>query len=319
MDTILRNAIASIQLGVEDFQSEDERRSLAAARNLTAGILLLFKEKLRQLSPPGSDEVLIKKNVSLTLSAGGCLTVQGQGKRTVDVQEIRERFQSLGVAAEFSRLEEVIALRNEIEHYRTGATASAIKAVLAKSFIVIRDFISAQLKEEPGDLLGEPTWSTLLRENDAYEHELAASRVAIDALDWDSCVLREIAQHIRCKHCRSGLVRPLGQRSYVRDPLEFRCVSCGQDSPFDEVIEAAVEDFYEIDTYLAVAEGGDRPTETCNECGKETFIIADGACVACGGKLEFAECSICSAGLGSDSQPNNGLCGYHAWQAYRED
>ena len=83
MDTILKNAIASIQLGVEDFQSGDERRSLSAVRNLTAGVLLLFKEKLRQLSPAGSDEVLLKKNIRPTPSAGGGVAFQGVGKKTV--------------------------------------------------------------------------------------------------------------------------------------------------------------------------------------------------------------------------------------------
>lgn len=319
MDTILKNAIASIQLGVEDFQSGDERRSLSAVRNLTAGILLLFKEKLRQLSPAGSDEVLIKKNVRPTRNAGGGVTFQGEGKKTVDVQEIKERFQSLGVEADFGRVDEVIRLRNDIEHYRTGATAETIKEALAKSFVVIRDFIAAELNGDPADLLGEPTWGTLLEENEVYERELAACRAALDEVGWDSEALQQIAHHIRCKHCGSDLVRPTDAHVEHHYQLEIRCISCGQESLFDDVIEAAVGDFYEWDTYVAMTDGGDRPIATCHECSKETFILAEGKCVACKAELEFTECAICGEALGPDDQDNNGLCGYHAWQAQKDD
>jgi hypothetical protein len=47
MDTILENAVQSIQIGVEDYESDDPRRMLSAIRNVTAGILLLFKEKIK--------------------------------------------------------------------------------------------------------------------------------------------------------------------------------------------------------------------------------------------------------------------------------
>lgn len=63
MDTILANAVASVQIGVEDYLSDDPRRVLSAVRNLSAGILLLFKERLRELSPTNSDEVLIKQQI----------------------------------------------------------------------------------------------------------------------------------------------------------------------------------------------------------------------------------------------------------------
>lgn len=319
MDTILKNAIASIQLGVEDFQSGDERRSLSAVRNLTAGILLLFKEKLRRLSPAGSDEVLIKKNIRPIPSAGGGVTFQGEGKKTVDVQEIKERFQSLGVEADFGRVDAVIRLRNDIEHYRTGATSETIKVALANSFVVVRDFIAAELDEDPAELLGETTWSTLLEENDVYERELAACRVALDEVDWGSAALEKIAHYIRCETCGSDLIRPIDSEVEHHYQLELRCSSCGRTSDFDEVIEAAVSDFYERETYVAMTDGGDRPTATCHECGKETFIVDEGKCIACETELEFTECAICGETLGPDDQDNNGLCGYHAWQVQKDD
>jgi hypothetical protein len=44
--SILQNAIDSIQVGVEDYNQEDERRNASAIRNIFAGILLLYKERL---------------------------------------------------------------------------------------------------------------------------------------------------------------------------------------------------------------------------------------------------------------------------------
>ncbi|GAB7526777.1 hypothetical protein [Paraburkholderia sp. 2C] len=162
MDTILKNAIASIQIGAEDYLSGDERRGLSAVRNLTAGILLPFKEKLRQLSPPDSDEALIKKNIRPVRKQDNSIGFRGEAKKTVDVQDIKERFKSLNIVADFVRLDEVVRLRNDIEHYRTSATTESIREVLAKSFIVIRDFIATQLNEDPAELLGDKTWAALL-------------------------------------------------------------------------------------------------------------------------------------------------------------
>ena len=62
MNSLLQNAVVSIQLGLEDFASEDERRVISSVRNLYSGVLLLCKEVLRLLSPPDSNDVLILKN-----------------------------------------------------------------------------------------------------------------------------------------------------------------------------------------------------------------------------------------------------------------
>ncbi|VBI28675.1 hypothetical protein [Burkholderia pseudomallei] len=319
MDTILKNAIASIQIGVEDYLSGDERRGLSAVRNLTAGILLLFKEKLRQLSPPDSDEVLIKKTIRPARRPDGSLGFQGEGKKTLDVQDIKERFKSLDITANFARLDEVVRLRNDIEHYRTSATTESMREVLAKSFIVIRDFIATELGEEPAELLGERTWATLLEENDVYERELASCRAAMDEIDWKSPTGEQVAGYIRCHHCGSELVKPVVSDVEFLEQLAFHCASCGRDSDFDDVIEEAVADCYFADSYIAMTDGGDPPVATCPECTKETFLLEEGRCIACSGELEFTRCAVCSVTLGPDDQDNNGLCSYHAWQAARDD
>ncbi|WP_434627085.1 hypothetical protein [Chromobacterium sp. CV08] len=319
MDTILKNAIASIQIGVEDYLVGDDRRSLSAIRNVTAGILLLFKEKLRQLSPPGSDEVLIKKDMRPVHLPDGSVTFCGYGKSTVDVQQIKERFMSLGITADFNHLDEVIKLRNNIEHYMTTATAETVRAVLAKSFVVIRDFIAIQLEEEPADLLGDQAWSVLLTQNEVYERELASCHDAMGVIRWKLAPGSRIAAYIRCVYCGSELVKPLDPNIGYHEELIFHCAACAQDSNFDQIIEDAVDDCYAVDSYIAIKDGGDEPVAMCPNCVRHTFICENGVCIACEEGLHHSNCEVCGEALGPDDQEYGGLCGYHAWQAQRDD
>lgn len=93
--SILNNAIDSIILGLEDYESSDHRRLISCARNIFVGILLLFKHKLSILSPEDSDEVLVKQQVLPKKDPTGKIVWEGKGKKTVDVNQIKERFESL--------------------------------------------------------------------------------------------------------------------------------------------------------------------------------------------------------------------------------
>ena len=90
MNPLLENAVVSIQLGLEDFASEDQRRMVAAARNLYAGVLLLCKEVLRQLSPPNSNDLLIRTKRKAVKDADGTVRLIGHGKKTIDRAEIED-------------------------------------------------------------------------------------------------------------------------------------------------------------------------------------------------------------------------------------
>ena len=199
MDTILKNAVLSIQIGVEDYQSEDPRRVLSAVRNISAGVLLLFKEKLRSMSPDGTDEVLIKRKVTPHLSANGVIFV-GSGKNTVDVQQIRERFKTLGIEVDWRRVDKITRVRNDIEHYCTAESRGRLKELIADSFVVIRDFLVSQLDAKPGDMLGAETWSVFLEVADVYSAELDECREQMSAVEWKTETLAERAQTNRCCH-----------------------------------------------------------------------------------------------------------------------
>jgi hypothetical protein len=100
--SIHKNAIDSIILGVEDYNSADPRRLISATRNLVAGILLLIKHKLALLSPPGSDEALLKEKVLPESDGKGGVSWKGKGRKTVDMQSMQERCETLRVDVDWN-------------------------------------------------------------------------------------------------------------------------------------------------------------------------------------------------------------------------
>ena len=147
--SIIQNAIDSIQIGIEDYESDDDRRSVSAVRNISAGVLLLYKEKLCQLSPDDSKELLIKQNIRPVQNDDGEIIFEGKGNKTVDVQSIKERFKSLKVTVDWTRFDEINKLRNDLEHYYTAMSPDAVREIVAKSFLLIRDFLSEYLGKDP--------------------------------------------------------------------------------------------------------------------------------------------------------------------------
>lgn len=307
----------SVQIGVEDYLSlsEDPRRALSSVRNISAGIILMFKEKLRVLSPPNSDEALIKQNIQPQLDSSGKVIFCGTGKKTVDVFQIQERFKSLGVKADWKRFEGVIKIRNDIEHYCTAETTARVKELIADAFLVMREFITSELDYEPIDLLGEATWKTLLDVATVYNKELEECEQAMSLIDWGYEGIKSVAEHLRCLNCGSELLKPINPDEPNLALIEFHCSLCADSSLFAELAVSAVEECYGGEMFMSMKDGGEPPLSTCHECGKETFLIHDGVCITCGATLDYKNCSVCGNSLGTEEQDFNGLCSYHHWQS----
>lgn len=319
MNTILANAVQSIQIGVEDFQSSDPRRVLSAIRNITAGILLLFKEKLRDLSPRDSDEVLIKQRIQPEFDTVGNVVFKGDDKKTVDVQQIEDRFRSLGIETDWKRFKKIIAIRNDVEHYCTTESSDRLKELIADSFIVIRNFVSGPLGQEPVELLGEKTWNVLLKVAEVYQSELDECRAATKSITWNSYVMSEIADHLRCTNCQSALVKPVDVSVTHIHSLNFACSSCTSVSEIGDMVETAIDERFGNEIHWAIKDGGDSPFGTCPDCSRDTFILDEDMCAACGESLTYHACDICNDSLGPDDQEFDGLCGYHHHLTTKDD
>ena len=307
--SLLKNAVESIQIGVEDFDSDDERRSVSAMRNIAAGLLLLFKTKLCELSPPSDKELLIKKDLIPGVDEGGKLIFVGKGRKTVDVAQIRERLNAMKVEVDWRRVEEITSLRNEIEHYYAKAPPAAVREVVAKSFLLVRDFVQNALQQDPQDLLGSACWQVLLNTSEVFLAEEKVCRESLEKIDWKYPTIEQALVHLRCPQCGSALIEaPYDDDQYPL--INLRCKSCSEDFSFSDIVEDCVDELLSADAYHRIKDGGAPPYGRCPQCGKNTFVHAEACCVACEGELEYTECSMCEEPLSLDEQSLDGMCSY---------
>lgn len=318
MDTLLTNAVQSLRLGVEDYQSSDPARALSSVRNITAGILLLFKEKLRQLSPSDSDEVLLKQKIDPKVRNKRELNFVGSGRKTVDVQQIQERFKSLGIAVDWKRLNDIVEIRNNIEHYYTGEPGSRLRELVANTFLLVRDFTTSQLQMAPVELLGEETWKVILEVGEVYAMELDECRAARAMIGWPAPIYADFADHIQCLSCDSELMKVVDPTVADFPSLQFRCSQCGVSARFDELVERAVEERLGAEAHISIKDGGESPYEECPECTKETYIVDDDTCIACGYEMGHATCAICGESLSVQDHEFDGVCSYDHYLLEKE-
>lgn len=313
--SILQNAIDSIQIGIEDYENGDIRRNVSAVRNISAGTLLLYKEKLCRLSPTHDKELLIKQNIRPIQNENGEILFEGKGNKTVDVQSIRERFSSLNVVVDWKRFDEINGLRNDLEHYYTSKSPDAIREVVAKSFLLIRDFLVNELNENPQELIGDDSWASLLNVAEVYSVEESACKESINKVDWKYQAIEVSLKHIRCPVCHSSLVHALDDSETYPD-INLNCKSCNHEFNFEDIIEQCIDDSLSSEAYMAVKDGEHSPYGSCPECYKSTFIHSEGCCVACEYVMEYQCCEICEDPLTLEDQWNEGKCNYcqYKWE-----
>lgn len=302
--SILQNALDSIIIGVEDFNMDDKKRLLSSTRNIFAGILLLFKHKLVELSPENSDEVLIKQKLLPTQSSTGEILWIGKGAKTVDVQQIKERFKSLDILVDWHRLDKINTYRNNIEHYYSTEAEDAVNTLLSNSFLVIRDFISTYLDEDPKELLGEDTWNTLIKINEVYEAEKADCINKLNKLEWKNDWILDAVLDYGCDDCFSDLIT-------VNDNGDIECKSCGNKYIQEDLIEKALIQSYGS---FRMQDGEESNLIECPYCQKQTYIILEDECQICGESLE-TECIRCGMEIPSSELGEDGICGYCKYMA----
>jgi hypothetical protein len=140
MSEIFENAITSIVLGIEDFETGSDARMLSAARNYYAGLLLLAKECLVRTVPlADAMEVIGSKFRPMPDGAGG-VSYQVEGYATVDLRQLKERFKAFGLAWPKADVDKLQRFRNDLEHNHLNEPVSALGEAIASSFSMIVDF-----------------------------------------------------------------------------------------------------------------------------------------------------------------------------------
>lgn len=304
---LLSNSIESIQVGVEDYQKATRSRLLSSVRNIHAGILLLYKEALLRHSPSNSIDVLIKKDIIPTLDENGEIIFIGEGNKTVNIQQIKERFKSLNINTDWKEMNSITKIRNNIEHYYPTVTQDAIRGVISLAFNIIREFISNELNEEPRELLGQHTWDIMLNVAEVYEEERRECDTLLDDIDWKSSVLERGVKLLFCSKCGSDLLKPNENTSY--NEVLLVCRSCGVEYDIESYIPIAINEVLGLESYQAMKDGGEEPYSWCPECGSETYIFEEDRCALCG-ETSTTECIRCGTVIPASEMLSSPFCGY---------
>jgi hypothetical protein len=303
--SILENAVDSIAIGLEDYQSTDERRIISSTRNIFAGILLLFKYKLAELSPPNSDEALIKEKILPVIDAGQVNWV-GKGGKTVDVRAIKDRFQSLGIELDWKRLEKINKYRNDIEHYYSNLKHESIQQLISDSFLIIREFISVHLCRDPKELLGEEAWAVLVEVNEVYEREKLECVEKIKNLVFYSNEICLALAEYSCNECGSGLIAPLGESDEAIEE-EFECRSCNENYVYENIINRALPEYFRDAIYFSHKEGDYIPLTGCPHCLEDVYLYHEKICASCGETAEH-ECDVCGSTMNPEEISEDPIC-----------
>ncbi|HCD6624596.1 TPA: hypothetical protein NDU46_003815 [Pseudomonas aeruginosa] len=307
--SILNNAVASIQVGMEDFDTGESHRVLSAIRNIYAGILLLFKHKLQELSPDGSDEVLLKSKVMPSVNATtGAIEWIGKGKKTVEVVDIQERLTALNITGiDWKKLDALQKIRNDIEHYFTKLPDAKLREAVATALHLILEFSEPHLGTAPQDLLGQECWDLMLAQANIYDAELKKCRSSLESVDWFYNEVEQSIDEMKCPECESRLIRVIDP-ALVNQSLKFRCSECSAESTYSDVAGRAVEVEMESENHWAIKNGGEPIACECPSCGKGTYLYREGVCVICFESGE-AHCKYCETRLSPDEIAYT-VCGY---------
>jgi hypothetical protein len=318
---LLENGISSIQIGMEDYQSNDTRRLMTSIRNVHAGILLLCKEKLRRWSPEGSDEVLLKQKLRIQRDGNGELHFVGVGKKTVDQQQIQERFNDLGIDIDWMRLRDINDIRNNIEHYYFSGSKAQINQAMADACTVIRQLLVEVLDEEPRDILGEDAWAALLGIKGVFDIEQAACQASMARVNWRLATTELAVTSFRCTACESVLLRQADPRNTDMDRMELECAACGKQLFLGKVLAQGIATHFAWQMHQAAKGERDAPVQRCPECSLETYIMKEDACAYCDFSMpDDAVCAVCDSRLSlEDYENNSSLCSYHANAAAKDD
>lgn len=312
---LVTNAIESIQVGVEDYRTGTRTRLLSAVRNIHAGILLLYKEALRRLSPKDSNDVLMMAKIAPARDTEGNVVFVGVGKKTADAQEIKERFEALGIKTDWKRFRRISQVRNEVEHLYPDLDQKGLEGLISDSFLLVRDFVSDELDDDPLTLLGNETWQAMLSVEEVYQKEKHQCYSLLKGASWPSPIVGQGVLDLRCPGCSGDLLKPLEDS---HGGIWLQCSSCGEEQSPESYVPDALASALSHEAYVAMDDGGDPPVVRCPECGEKSFLTEEWRCVLCGAEPE-RKCSSCGNSIPVEELSSAPHCGYCEYILNKDD
>jgi hypothetical protein len=315
MSEIFENAVTSITLGIEDFETGNDARMLSAARNYYAGLLLLAKECLVCAAPKADAMEIIGAKFKPIPDGDGGVAHVVSGYATVDLSQLQQRFKDFDLPWPDVNIGRLQQFRNNLEHYHLKEPASALGEAIAASFPMIVDFFNI-LEEDPQEYLAD-VWDTIVSERATFEKLRTSCLTSWEGVDWPAPV--EKLDKLSCPTCQSSLVSQADASNTDHDHVNGKCLQCGEEIGHERMMEMVVQVGYEIDAYIMAKEGLRSPYGRCPNCGAEAYVD-DGEtsiCFACGESVA-GECERCSTTINLDEYNPDypDLCSYcaHQWE-----
>lgn len=318
MTSLYQNAIESIQLGLEDYKSNDRRRPLSAVRNLYAGLLLLAKEVLVRAAPHTDENVVLAASLKIIPDGEGGIVVEAKGTKTIDFHTITDRLNDFGVRIDAASLKALSKIRNDIEHGYSQETQRAVQEAIASVFPVVESLFR-HLKVNPVVELGH-TWAELEEVKAVFNKELAECDASMENILWEpSDYLEGLPRH--CRQCSSRLVQQIDLDNDSYQAAEFICRVCGSESDAENLFTNSINEIYASENYRRAKDGEDRIVGLCPECGVEAYVM-DGehnGCAWCG--TELGRCKSCEARITPETAyyDDYEICDYCGYKMNKDD
>ncbi len=298
---LLQNAIDAFECGLEDYRVGSQARLKASLRNVFASVLLIFKEKLREMSPEGSNEALLKRTISLELIDGALVSI-GKGHATVDFNQIKTRFKDNSITADWATFEQVRTLRNELEHYYTGQSQNVVQEAIVKCFRVAIEFINDELELDPKELFPEATWEALIEIEEIYAREREQCVKTFPLFQSASKSIEAWLQEHGCSECGSSLI-------VIGEPDEAHCRSCDVEWSYESLALDIAKSKSAKQSPFDAYEGHDPFVIDCVFCGDHSLVVTEKECFLCH-ETVCTECDQCGQDIPVSEWNEESTCAY---------
>ncbi len=317
MDSLYNNAIQSLQLGLEDYDSDDNKRHISAVRNCYAGILLLAKHVLTEVAPKADQKLLLAARIKPVPDGEGGINFEPHGVATIDFDTIGARFKDFGIYIDQTALKQLGVYRKNIEHYFVDDDSAKVREALANALPVVLDLFRVS-KIEPRSALGD-TWDILLEVKDVFRRELSTCEETFRNINSPLGTLSK--DSFSCPECGSRLVEQADSANADITEICAHCRACGAQFDSEAAVEQALNSRYEWENYVAMTDGGDPALSQCPECGNMTYIQYDeiNGCEWC--EMSLGECWRCHVALTPETASVNNLtlCDYCEHMISKDD
>ncbi len=319
MTELLKNAINSIQLGIDDYQSNDPRRPVSAVRNFYAGVLLLGKQCLLNEAPEADPMDVLATRFAPKPDGNGGVTHGPAGHQTIDLSELQGRFRAFGLEWPAGDIKSLQKVRNELEHFHSPAAHDVIRQAIADCFPLVEGFFGL-LGADPSAELGS-AWEIMLAERAFFERQKKACDESWQELPWFEN-LGDLAS-VACSHCGSSLVYQEDEKNGDPAMIKGKCKACGTQFDEETTIGLLLEASFGDDDYVAMTDGGDTVLNDCPECGRHMYVFNPGdisLCFWCDFTIE-GECTRCLETLTpqNTSVNDSSMCDYCYWMMNKDD